>query len=335
MLVFTLTYKVFFISAFTMDALPLADLLQALADPTRLRILALLRRMELSVGELAILLDQSQPRVSRHVRILADAGVIDRRREGSWVFLTAAGDDRNEPIFALLDAWADAGSEHVFQSDASKLDRIRADRAEAATRYFTSHAEVWDSIRSLHVAESEVEGAIARALGDQPLGRLVDIGTGTGRMIELFGREALQSIGIDRSSEMLRLARVKLAAAGIPSSLRQGDMYALPLDDGAADTVIIHQVLHYAHSPATAIDEAARVLAPNGRLLVIDFAAHEREELRSTDAHIRLGFEDETMAGWFKAAGIAVDHVEHLEGGELTVTVWRGLKAAERQRRAA
>ena len=318
-----------------MDALPLADLLQALADPTRLRILALLRRMELSVGELAILLDQSQPRVSRHVRILADAGVIDRRREGSWVFLTIAGHDRNEPIFALVDGWADTASDQVFQSDASKLDRIRADRAEAATRYFTSHAEVWDSIRSLHVAESEVEGAIARALVDQPLGRLVDIGTGTGRMIELFGREALQATGIDRSSEMLRLARVKLEAAGISSSLRQGDMYALPLDDGAADTVIIHQVLHYAHSPAAAIEEAARVLSADGRLLVVDFAAHEREELRSTDAHIRLGFDDETMAGWFKAAGIAVDHVEHLEGGELTVTVWRGLKAAERQRRAA
>jgi ArsR family transcriptional regulator len=318
-----------------MDALPLADLLQALADPTRLRILALLRRMELSVGELAILLDQSQPRVSRHVRILADAGVIDRRREGSWVFLTIAGHDRNEPIFALVDGWADTASDQVFQSDASKLDRIRADRAEAATRYFTSHAEVWDSIRSLHVAESEVEGAIARALVDQPLGRLVDIGTGTGRMIELFGREALQATGIDRSSEMLRLARVKLEAAGISSSLRQGDMYALPLDDGAADTVIIHQVLHYAHSPAAAIEEAARVLAADGRLLVVDFAAHEREELRSTDAHIRLGFDDETMAGWFKAAGIAVDHVEHLKGGELTVTVWRGLKAAERQRRAA
>ena len=318
-----------------MDALPLADLLQALADPTRLRILALLRRMELSVGELAILLDQSQPRVSRHVRILADAGVIERRREGSWVFLTISADDRNEPIFALVDAWADDGSDQVFQSDASKLDRIRTDRAEAATRYFTSHADVWDSIRSLHVAESEVEGAIARALGDQPLGRLVDIGTGTGRMIELFGREAQQSVGIDRSSEMLRLARVKLEAAGIASSLRQGDMYALPLDDDAADTVIIHQVLHYAHSPAAAIEEAARVLAANGRLLVVDFAAHEREELRATDAHIRLGFDDETMAGWFKAAGISVDHVEHLEGGELTVTVWRGIKAAERQRRAA
>ena len=318
-----------------MDALPLADLLQALADPTRLRILALLRRMELSVGELAQLLEQSQPRVSRHVRILSDARAVERRKEGSWVFLTIAESERTVPMFALIDSWADAASNALFEADASKLDRIRLERAEAASRYFTSHAEVWDQIRSLHVAESEVEQAIARALGDQSLGRLVDIGTGTGRMIELFGRDALQAIGIDRSSEMLRLARVKLEAAGIASSLRQGDMYALPLDDGSADTVIIHQVLHYAHSPAVAIAEAGRVLAHGGRLLVIDFAAHEREELRATDAHIRLGFDDESMAGWFRAAGLTVDRVEHLEGGELTVTLWRGLKAAERRRRAA
>jgi ArsR family transcriptional regulator len=315
-----------------MDELPLAELLQALADPTRLRILALLRRMELSVGELAIILDQSQPRVSRHVRILADAAIIDRRREGSWVFLTIAPQDRTEAMFDLIDAWACVESGETFRADASRLDRIRADRAEAAGRYFGTHADTWDSIRSLHVAESEVEEAIARALGDQPLGRLVDIGTGTGRMIELFGKSAILSIGIDRSSEMLRLARVKLEAAGIPSSLRQGDMYALPIDDGSVDTVIIHQVLHYAHSPASAIDEAARVLAPGGRLLIVDFAAHEREELRTTDAHIRLGFDDETMAGWFRTAGVFVDHVEHLEGGELTVTVWRGEKSGVRQR---
>ena len=318
-----------------MDALPLADLLQALADPTRLRILSLLRQMELSVGELAQLLQQSQPRVSRHVRILTDAGAVERRKEGSWVFLTIAGEERTAPMFALIDAWTDQTTSDEFEEDASKLAAVRAERAEAATRYFASHADVWDQIRSLHVAESEVEQAIGRALDGESLGRLVDVGTGTGRMIELFGRDAGHSIGIDRSSEMLRLARTKLDAAGIPSSLRQGDMYALPLDDGAADTAIIHQVLHYAHSPAAAIEEAARVLAPDGRLLVVDFAAHEREELRSTDAHIRLGFDDETMAGWFRAAGIAVDHVEHLEGGELTVTVWRGSKAAERRRRAA
>ena len=315
--------------------LPLADRFQALADPTRLRIVALLRIMELSVGELAHILGQSQPRVSRHLKILADAGVLERRKEGSWVFLTLANSELLEPLFALIDEWADHGTRAMFGSDAARTEGIRAERAEAANRYFTGHAAVWDKIRSLHVAESDVEGAIDRALGKRPLGRLVDIGTGTGRMIELFGPRATQAIGIDRSSEMLRLARVKLEAAGIHPSLRQGDMYALPLADCSADSIIIHQVLHYAHSPAAAIAEAARVLTAGGTLLIVVFAAHEREELRSTDAHIRLGFEDEVMAGWFGAAGLDVDHVEHLEGGELTVTLWRGSKKPVRQRRAA
>jgi ArsR family transcriptional regulator len=154
-------------------------------------------------------------------------------------------------------------------------------------------------------------------------------------MIELFGPRSQQSIGIDRSSEMLRLARVKLEAAGIQSSLRQGDMYALPLADQSADSIIIHQVLHYAHSPAAAIAEAARVLASGGTLLVVDFAAHEREELRTRDAHMRLGFSDDAMAGWFRSAGLEPDLIEHLPGGELTVTLWRAVKAGLAERKAA
>jgi ArsR family transcriptional regulator len=315
--------------------LPLADRFQALADPTRLRILALLRLMELSVGELAQVLGQSQPRVSRHLKILSDAGVLERRKEGSWVFLTLTDAERVEPMFALIDDWADSATQSLFAADTARTETIRADRAEAANRYFAGHAEVWDQIRSLHVAESEVERAIDRTLGRRSLGRLVDIGTGTGRMIELFGPRSSQSVGIDRSSEMLRLARVKLESAGIASSLRQGDMYALPLPDQSADSVIIHQVLHYAHSPATAIAEAARVLAPEGTLVVVDFAAHDREELRERDAHIRLGFDDEVMGGWFAAAGLDLDRVQHLKGGELTVTLWRGVKATVPQRRAA
>lgn len=315
--------------------LPLADRFQALADPTRLRILALLRLMELSVGELAQVLGQSQPRVSRHLRILADAGVLERRKEGSWVFLALGDVSIVAPLFALVDEWADAVTRAAFASDAARTGSIRAERAEAANRYFSHHAGVWDQIRSLHVAESEVEQAIDRALGDRSLGRLVDIGTGTGRMIELFGPKAAQAIGIDRSSEMLRIARVKLAAAGISSSLRQGDMYALPLADQSADSIIIHQVLHYAHSPAAAVAEAARVLSPGGALLVVDFAAHDREELRATDAHIRLGFDDESMTAWFATAGLSVDNIEHLGGGELTVTLWLGVKGALSQRWAA
>lgn len=318
-----------------MEALPLAELFQALADPSRLRILALLTRLELSVGELAQLLGQSQPRVSRHVRILADAGMVERRKEGSWVFLALSDPERTGPLLGLIEQWADDDDRLTFECDSRRLEAIRADRAEAAERYFASHAGVWDSIRSLHVAESEVERAIGCALGKHRLGLLIDIGTGTGRMLELFGPKAAEAIGIDRSSEMLRLARAKLELAGVRSSLRQGDMYALPLADSSADCAIIHQVLHYAHAPANAIAEAARVLAPGGILLIIDFAAHDREDLRVKDAHLRLGFADEVMAGWFNTAGLEVDHVEHLEGGELTVTLWRGSKPGARQRKAA
>jgi ArsR family transcriptional regulator len=315
--------------------LPIADLFQALADPSRVRILALLRTMELSVGELAQVLGQSQPRVSRHVRILGGAGLLDRHKEGSWVFLALTDDPRTTIVFDLIDQWLDPQSRELFAADAVRLAAVRADRAEAAARYFATHAEAWDSIRSLHVAESAVEKAIQKALGDRPVGRLLDVGTGTGRMIELLGPSAIQATGIDKSSEMLRLARVKLEAAGIPSSLRQADMYALPLADGSADSVVIHQVLHYAHNPAAALAEAARVLRPGGRLLVVDFAAHEREELRISDAHLRLGFSDEAMAGWFRGAGLEPDMTEHLAGGELTVTLWRGVKRDEFQRQAA
>ena len=316
--------------------LKLAALFHALADPTRLRILALLRSMELSVGELAQVLGQSQPRVSRHVRILSDSGLVGRRKEGSWVYLQLADPARAKPLFDLYDGWASDEAD-IFESDVARLEAVRADRAEAARRYFEAHAATWDSVRSLHVADSEVERAISDLLADRPLGALLDIGTGTGRMLELFASQADSAIGIDRSSEMLRLARVKLEAAGVEgASLRQGDMYALPLSERSADSIILHQVLHYAQQPGAAIAEAARVLRPGGLLLVIDFAQHDREELREKDAHLRLGFADDAIRGWFSAAGLELERTERLEGGELTVILWRGVKpGAARQERAA
>ena len=307
----------------------LLDIFRTLADPTRLRILALLRAMELSVGELAQVLGQSQPRVSRHVRILADAGLADRRREGSWVFLSLGPRDRIEPLFAAIDAWG--GNEDWAAADIARLAAVRADRAAAAERYFEAQAAQWDKVRSLHIAEAEVEDAMARALSAEgrALGRLIDVGTGTGRMLALFGGEARSALGIDRSPEMLRLARAKLAEAGLDGAeLRQGDMYALPLAAGSADVAIIHQVLHYAQQPAAAIAEAARVLAPGGRLLIVDFAAHEREDLRVSDAHVRLGFDDAQIAGWFSAAGLDGGAVDELAGGELTVKLWLGTRPA-------
>jgi len=308
----------------------------ALADPTRLRIVSLLRVMELSVGELAQVLGQSQPRVSRHVKILIEAGLAERHKEGSWVFLSLGRPERVGPLFLLLDRWAELdGSDGGTQADAARLAAVRADRAAAAERYFAQHADDWDAIRSLHVAESEVEAAIARALQGHELGRLIDIGTGTGRMLELFAGRAVGAAGIDRSPEMLRLARAKLGEAGLGAELRQGDMYSLPFASGSADTVIIHQVLHFAQQPAAAVAEAARLLSPGGRLLIVDFAPHEREDLRVRDAHVRLGFPDEAVTGWMSAAGLEPRVLEHLEGGELTVTLWEGVQPETRLKEVA
>lgn len=298
---------------------------RALADPTRLRIVALLRLMELSVGELAQVLGQSQPRVSRHVKILCDAGLAERRKEGSWVFVALGADAKVKPVLAALDGWSEG--DHWQIADEARLAAVRADRAAAAAEWFEAHAGEWDAIRSLHIAESEVEAAMIKALGDAPLGKLVDIGTGTGRMLELFAPRAGQALGIDRSSEMLRLARAKLSEQGLANAeLRQADLYALPLQDGGADTAILHHVLHFAQQPRAAIAEAARVLGAGGRLLIADFAPHDREELRSRDAHTRLGFSDEQILGWFESAGLGPVLVETLEGGELTVKLWLGRK---------
>ncbi|MBC9033161.1 metalloregulator ArsR/SmtB family transcription factor [Sphingomonas sp. JC676] len=301
---------------------------RALADSTRLRILALLRSMELSVGELAQVLGQSQPRVSRHVKILCDAGLAERRKEGSWVFVALGKPAIVDPVLTALDGWDEADPWAV--ADEARLAAVRADRASAAAEWFEANAGQWDAIRSLHIAESEVEAAMAAALGDAPLDCLIDIGTGTGRMLELFAPQAGYALGIDRSSEMLRLARVKLAERGLANAeLRQADLYALPLQDGGADAAILHHVLHFAQQPGAAIGEAARVLSAGGRLLIVDFAPHEREELRTRDAHARLGFSDEQMLGWFENAGLAPVKIETLGGGELTVKLWLGRKTGE------
>ena len=306
---------------------------RALADPTRLRLLLLVRSIELSVGELAQVVEQSQPRVSRHIKILADAGLIRRFKEGAWVFVRCGDHQRVEPVLAMLDAIGVDAPQQA--ADLARLEEVRAERAAAASAYFAAQAGDWDNNRSLHVAESEVEAAIVAALGDRPVGALLDIGTGTGRMIELLGARASTALGIDRSPEMLRLARGKLEAAGLAAEVRQADMYALPRADACTDTVVLHQVLHFADAPGAAVAEAARVLAPGGRLLIVDFAPHDREELRARHAHVRLGFDDAQVRGWLEAAGLSARPVRLLRGGVLTVALWLGDRAALRRREAA
>ncbi len=304
------------------------EIFRALADPTRLRITALLRTMELSVGELAQVLGQSQPRVSRHIKILCDAGLAERRKEGSWVFLFPGSADRVAPVFDALDQWTTQdGPDHWAIADATRLAAVRADRASAAERYFAEKADHWDSIRSLHIAESDVEAAIRSILASDSLGRLIDIGTGTGRILELLTSSATHAIGIDRSTEMLRVARGKLTGSGLKGwELRQGDIMSLALPPGSAETVTMHQVLHYIPAPEQAVAEAARLVAPKGRLLIVDFAPHEHEELRAQDAHARLGFSDQQIEAWMNSSGLTLDTTMHLEGGDLTVSLWLGTR---------
>ena len=303
---------------------------RALADPTRLRIMRLLGSMELAVGEVAQVLGQSQPRVSRHIGILCDAGLAERRREGSWVFLRAGANSGEAPPLSravaelLVEAEAaDAQFAEECRQDRRKLAEIREHRESEALAYFSDHAEDWDELRRMHSSDEAVEAALARALETRPLGRLLDIGTGTGRMAELFAERAERIVALDKSLAMLRVARAKLQH--LPAErveLVQGDFGSLPFAADSFDTVLFHQVLHFAQAPATVLAEAARVTRPDGRVAIVDFAAHQREELRDRHAHARLGFEDSALAGMLDAAGFEPTAPIALEDGELVVKIW-------------
>jgi ArsR family transcriptional regulator len=318
-------------------------IMRALADPTRLRIMRLLAAMELAVGELAQVLGQSQPRVSRHVRILCDAGLAERRKEGSWVFLRSAiGEERAPPLGAAaarllaLAERDDAAFSARCGEDRRHLAAIRAARETAAQAYFARHAAEWDTLRGLHSADGPVEKALAQALGKASLGALLDVGTGTGRMAELFAPQAGEVVAFDKSPEMLRIARARLQH--LPAeriALVQGDFAALPFDAGQFDTVLFHQVLHYALDPGAVLAEAARVTRPGGRIAVVDFAAHDREELRTAHAHARLGFSDEQMLSLLSEAGFASAPPVALPGKPLTVKIWTGQRGDSPARKPA
>lgn len=312
-------------------SVPVEDVFRALSDGTRLRMLALLRSLELTVGELALVLGQSQPRMSQHIKLLIEAGLVSRRKEGNAAFLSLGSNGRVQPVFALIDAWSKAeGDMPWFEADRARLKAIRADRAAEAQRFFRKNAPRWSELRAMHVPDGEIDAALLSALGDRPVGRLLDIGTGTGRVLELLAPRAAMALGVDRSPEMLRYARENLAAKDIEAELRQADMYALPLEDGSIDTIVLHQVLHYAHHPEAVIAEAARVLAPGGRLLIVDIAPHDREDFRRRFAHARLGFADDQVLKWLRQAGLK-GRVDARFEGELTIVIWSaGLPARTR-----
>jgi ubiquinone/menaquinone biosynthesis C-methylase UbiE/DNA-binding transcriptional ArsR family regulator len=302
--------------------------LRAAAEPTRLRLLILCSRGELTVSELGQILGQSQPRVSRHLKLMCEAGLLDRFREGSWVFYRISGGSTASPLARHLVA-ACGDRDPAIALDLQRLAAIKRQRAERAATYFSENAPNWDSIRSLYVDEREVEAALIEIVAAAAPRDLLDIGTGTGRILEILAPRVGQALGIDQSREMLAVARVNLERAGSANGMvRLGDMYQLPLPDASFDAVVIHQVLHYADRPAAAIAEAARVLRPKGVLVVVDFAPHLLEYLRVEHAHHRLGFSDDEVADWCRAAGLESAAPRHLSGDPLTVAIWTAYRDA-------
>ncbi len=301
--------------------------LRAAAEPTRLRLLALCARGDLTVSELTQILGQSQPRVSRHLKLMCESGLLDRFREGSWVFYRLSGQGAGATLgHRLLELLPQ--DDPQLRLDRQRLAAIQATRAERAAAYFSANAASWNTLRSLHVDETLVEAALVKRLGGRPIPDLLDIGTGTGRMLELLAPQAERAVGVDVSREMLAVARTQLEAKGLRhAQVRQGDMYALPFNGASFDTAIAYQVLHYADNPQAAVAEAARVLKPGGRLALVDFAPHELEHLRDSQAHRRLGFSNSEVDGWCRAAGLIPEPPEPLPGDPLTVVIWTATKA--------
>jgi ArsR family transcriptional regulator len=322
----------------TLRADQAVEVLRAAGEPTRLRILALLAREELAVLELCSVLDQSQPRVSRHLKLLAEAGLVERFPDGAWVFYRLTGNGQAGGLVREVLERLDAADPQLVR-DAERLSAVFAERASGAADYFARNAARWDEIRSLYVAEHAVEDAILKAAGHGPFKRLVDLGSGTGRMLTLLGPRAEAALGLDLSQQMLNIARNHVAEAGLKvCELRHGDIFGTRLPDGEADLVVVHQVLHYLADPAAAVKEAARITAPGGKLIIVDFAPHKLEFLREQHQHRRLGFAEPEMGRWLAEAGLKSVRVTALPPAKadgLTVKVWTAERAPERQRAAA
>lgn len=301
----------------------LVEILRAAGEPNRMRILALCASGDLSVSELTCILGQSQPGVSRHLRLLSQAGLLERYQEGSRAFFHVPRAGETADMVRFLVARVDR-DDPVAARDRRHLEDIRRERVERAQAYFRENAGDWDRIRALHVDEAEVESALRDAAGPERIDSMLDIGTGTGRMLQVLAANARDAIGVDFSRDMLSMARTNLSNDRHRNcSVRQGDMYELPFADGSFDLAVLHMVLHFAERPGDVIGEAARVLRHGGRFLVADFAPHELESLRDEHAHRRLGFRDEEIGHWARDCGLTVTETHALPGEQLTVRIWK------------
>jgi len=302
--------------------------LRAAGEHTRLRILALCARGELSVTELTQILGQSQPRVSRHLKLMVEAGLLERLPEGTQVYFQLSDSASASKIAHALVSLIPE-SDAALNRDFSRLQQVRDTRAQKAQDYFQEVAKSWDSIRAMHVSQQQLEETLFDIVGEDFDGEVLDIGTGTGRILEVLASRVSRGVGVDMSSGMLAVARTNLESADLKHiHVRKGDMYQLPIEDNSFDLAILHMVLHYSDNPAEVIREASRVLRPEGRLIVVDFAAHAEEYLRSEYQHHRLGFTDNEIRHSFENAGISPQtEIRQLVGDPLTVKFWLAQKS--------
>jgi len=294
--------------------------LRAVAEPTRLRLLALASRGSFCVMEFTEILGQSQPRLSRHLKLLCDCGLLDRVREGANVWFTLPqGEDGAlaRDLIARLPT-----NDTILESDRRQAARVLAERARIASESFRAKGADWDEMRALDLPAHAVEAALLGLVPEHVPGRLLDIGTGTGRVLELLAPRVRQGLGVDASKAMLALARARLAQPGLEHcAVRLADMYRLPLADGSFDTAVLQMVLHYAEDPAGAVAEAARVLGPGGRLIVIDLASHARDDLTVKRAHRWPGFSDTAIHHFLTEARLDAGEAVTIPG-PLDVRIW-------------
>ncbi|MBN8898100.1 MAG: metalloregulator ArsR/SmtB family transcription factor [Rhodospirillales bacterium] len=301
--------------------------LRAAAEPTRLRLLALAARGAFCVMEFTEILGQSQPRLSRHLKLLCECGLLDRVREGAnvWFALpaTADGDLARDLVLRLPE------DDPVLAADRRQAARVLAERARVASESFRKTGMDWDEMRALDLPARAVEEALVQLVPDQSGGKLLDIGTGTGRVLELLAHHISQGVGVDASQAMLALARSRLARADLSHcSVRLADMYRLPLAERSFDIAVLQMVLHYAEDPEGVLAEAARVLRPGGRLLVVDLAHHERTDLLDRLAHRWPGFDDVAMNALLSGAGFAPSEAMDIPG-PLAVRIWHASRLAD------
>jgi ubiquinone/menaquinone biosynthesis C-methylase UbiE len=291
----------------------LQKIFKTLSDPTRVRILTLLAREELAVQELMDVLGMAQSRVSRHLAILRDAGLLRDRRDGTYVFYRFVP-PREQAWQRAWDLVVGALSDDpTSDRDAAALSRVLEARAARTRSFFDAVGPEWDALRKVFNDDALRARAVARLV--DPDQCVVDVGTGTGILAGELRRLGPRVIAVDHSARMLEAARARLAARGIEGvELRRGEASALPLADGEVDAALAHMVLHYLPSPAEAIREMARVVAPGGSVVTVDFVSHEHEWMRHELGVMWLGFDAAEVRSWFGDAGLGSLHYEEYEG---------------------